>query len=316
MSIKNSERKPPEPPAHNVEAPGADAAEATEASEWAESADHSELAHESTDNAVDESYQSPLKAGADSARSESAATIVDYCVDPEQSITIYRLVGALGVCVVVILVLAGTLTAVCLQKPRMLVVDRTSGGDRVVMMDDREYGLTDNVGFSPDRLTAGGKIYLVRNYLELLYANNPDFREKQLEAAIKLMVDGNGRKFFRYLTDKRILEQQAAESWQATWSPLSVTVDGRDPFTVHAIGVQKLRRIVKGVPIDETNQLNVTVRLSRDPLGRDDRNLHTGYQIDVFDWEVLRNPSDPSDAGRRTPAATAALGTTALPAPK
>ena len=39
------------------------------------------------------------------------------------------------------------------------------------------------------------------------------------------------------------------------------------------------------------NQLNITVRVSRDPLGRDDRNLQTGYQIDVFDWQVLKNPS-------------------------
>ena len=128
------------------------------------------------------------------------------------------------------------------------------------------------------------------------------------------MVDGNGRKFFRYLTEKRILEQQAAESWQASWSPQSITVDPKDPFTVRAIGVQKLRRIVKGTPVDETNQLNVTVRISRDSLGRDDRNLHTGYQIDLFDWTVLKNPTAPTDENQTSPASTAAMTSTLQPA--
>ncbi|MCP9496627.1 MAG: hypothetical protein MSG64_19495 [Pyrinomonadaceae bacterium MAG19_C2-C3] len=286
--------------------------EAPESAESGESAYQSVIGTETAGASEENAYQSVLDGEA--AASARPERIVDYCVDPEQAITIYRLVGALGVCAAVILVLAGTLTMVCLRKPNMLVVDRTSGGDRVVMMDDREFGLTDNVEFTKDRLTAGGKIYLVRNYLELLYGNNPDYREKQLEAAIKLMVDGNGRKFFRYLSEKRILEQQAAESWQASWSPQSITVDPKDSFTVRAIGVQKLRRIVHGTPVDETNQLNVTVRISRDSLGRDDRNLHTGYQIDMFDWTVLKNPTAPTDENQTSQASTAAMTSALQPA--
>jgi len=217
--------------------------------------------------------------------------IVDYCLDPEQSLTNYRLVGVVGVCAAVIVVLSIALLIVTFQKPRLVVVDRTQGGDRVVMMDDRAFGLTDSVEFTKDRLTAQGKIYLVRNYLELLYSNNPDYRERQLEAAIKLMVTENGRKFFRYLKEKHILEQEAAESWQATWSPQAITVDPDDPFMVRAIGVQKLRRKVGGTVVEEVHQLNLRVRLVRDELGRDDRNLLTGYLVDLFDWDELKNPT-------------------------
>ncbi len=217
--------------------------------------------------------------------------IVDYCVDPEQSLTNYRLVGVVGVCAAVIVVLSVALLAVTFQKPRLVIVDRTQGGDRVVVMDDRAFGLTDSVEFTKDQLTAQGKIYLVRNYLELLYSNNPDYRERQLEAALKLMVTENGRKFFRYLKEKHILEQEAAESWQATWSPQAITIDPDDPFMVRAIGVQKLRRKVGGTVVEEAHQLNLRVRIVKDELGREDRNLLTGYLVDVFDWDELKNPT-------------------------
>ncbi|MCA1626731.1 MAG: hypothetical protein LC742_02035, partial [Acidobacteria bacterium] len=42
--------------------------------------------------------------------------------------------------------------------------------------------------------------------------------------------------------------------------------------------------------VEETRQLNVIVKLSRDQLGRDDRNLRTGYLVDWFDWNELRDP--------------------------
>lgn len=230
--------------------------------------------------------------------------IVDYCVDPEQSLTNYRLVRVVGVCAAVIVVLSIALLVVTFQKPRLVVVDRTQGGDRVVMMDDRAFGLTDSVEFTKDRLTAQGKIYLVRNYLELLYSNNPDYRERQLEAAIKLMVTENGRKFFRYLKDKRILEQEAAESWQATWSPQAITVDPNDPFMVRAVGVQKLRRKVGGSVVEETHQLNLRVRIVKDELGRDDRNLLTGYLVDLFDWDELKNLTLPASSASTANAQT------------
>lgn len=226
----------------------------------------------------------------DVTREPQVERVIEYCADPEQAITNYRLVGVVGLMVVVMLVQTAFCLMLYLRRPDRIVVDRTGGGDRVVTMNDREYGLTDTVEFRPDAPTEGDKKYLVTRYLELLYGNNPDRRDRQLEQAIRLMTPLNGRRFFNYLRDNRILEQQAAESWQAVWSPQSVTVDANDSFTVRAIGVQRLTRLVNGASVEETRQLNVIVKLSRDQLGRDDRNLRTGYLVDWFDWKELRDP--------------------------
>ena len=226
----------------------------------------------------------------DVARKPQVERVIEYCADPEQAITNYRLVGVVGLMVVVMLVQTAFCLMLYLRRPDRIVVDRTGGGDRVVTMNNREYGLTDAVEFRPDAPTEGDKKYLVTRYLELLYGNNPDRRDRQLEQAIRLMTPLNGRRFFNYLRDNRILEQQAAESWQAVWSPQSVTVDANDSFTVRAIGVQRLTRLVNGASVEETRQLNVIVKLSRDQLGRDDRNLRTGYLVDWFDWNELREP--------------------------
>jgi len=225
------------------------------------------------------------------AAASSPERVIEYCADPEQTMTNYRLVGVVGLCVVVVLVQTIFCLMLYLRRPDRIVVDRTAGGDRVVVINDREYSLTDNIEFGKDAPTAGDKKYLTSRYLELIYGNNPDGRDKQLERAIRLMMPINGRKFFNYLKDNRILEQQAAESWQAVWTSQTITVDANDPFTVRAIGLQRLTRIVNGASIEETRQLNVIVKLSRDQLGRDDRNLRTGYLVDWFDWNELKNPN-------------------------
>ncbi len=235
--------------------------------------------------------------------------VIEYCADPEQTMTNYRLVGVVGLCVVVVLVQTIFCLMLYLRRPDRIVVDRTAGGDRVVVINDREYGLTDNIEFGKDAPTAGDKKYLTSRYLELIYGNNPDGRDKQLERAIRLMMPINGRKFFNYLKDNRILEQQAAESWQAVWTPQTITVDANDPFTVRAIGIQRLTRIVNGASIEEARQLNVIVKLSRDQLGRDDRNLRTGYLVDWFDWNELKSPHGQAP----TTGSTAAISSNAQP---
>src|SRR5215217_802238 len=83
-------------------------------------------------------------------RSDSQERIVDHVADPDTVESNRRLVGALGVCVIIILVQAAFNLTLYLRRPDRIVVDRTAGGDRVVVMNDREYGPTDSVGFSPD----------------------------------------------------------------------------------------------------------------------------------------------------------------------
>jgi hypothetical protein len=183
-----------------------------------------------------------------------------------------------------------------LRRPDTIVVDRTAGGDRVVIMNNRAYGLTDGVQLKRDELTDGDKKYLASVFLSLYYGNNPDYRDQQLNEAINLMVAARGREMFNYLKQNRVLEQQAAESWQAKWAQQQVSVDPSDPFTVRVIGVQTLTRVVNQRPVEETHQLNVTVKLAKDELGRDERNRRTGYQVTWFGWEELKNPTAATDS--------------------
>lgn len=223
------------------------------------------------------------------ARAARAASfsVVEYVADPEQVITLHRLLGVLGVLVVVVLGQVAFSLLLYLRKPDTLIVDRTAGGDRVVTLNNREYGLTDQVKFGRDQLTEGDKKYLAGHFLELYYGHNPDRRDQQLNEALSLMVAARGREMFNYLKHNRILEQQAAESWQAVWTPQQSAVDAADPFTVRVIGTQQLTRLINQRPVIETHQLQVTVKLAKDELGRADRNQRTGYQIAWFGWEEV-----------------------------
>lgn len=233
---------------------------------------------------------------------------VDYVADPEQTLTLRRLLGVLGILVIVVLVQAAFNLTLYLRRPDRIVVDRTAGGDRVVVMNNREYGLTDGVGFSRDQLTDGDKKYLASHFLGLYYGNNPDIRGQQLNELIKLMIAQRGRELFNYLKQNRILEREAAESWQAKWTEQQIGVDRADPFTVRIIGVQQLTRIINQRPVEETHQLNVTVKLAKDELGRDERNKRTGYQVAWFGWEELKGTSPPPPAGSASSSAAGAVG--------
>ncbi len=239
--------------------------------------------------------------------------IVDYVADPEQVLTNHRLLGVLGVLVCIVLVQAAFNLTLYLRRPDTIVVDRTAGGDRVVVVNNREYGLTDGVQFSRDRLTDGDKKYLASHFLELYYGNNPDIRDQQLNEAIKLMVVARGRELFNYLKQNHVLEQQAAESWQARWTQQQISIDPAEPFTVRVIGVQQLTRIVNQRPVEETHQLNLTVKLAKDELGRDERNKRTGYQVAWFGWEELKNAPASSDSSAGLSSPTSATVARPLP---
>jgi hypothetical protein len=255
---------------------------------------------------IDEIDEQGMSAQSVTDESKATERIVDYVADPEQTVTNHRLLGVLGVLVVLVLVQAAFNLVLYLRRPDTIVVDRTAGGDRVVVMNNREYGLTDNVQFSPDHLTDGDKKYLASYFLKLYYGNNPDYRDQQLNEAINLMVASRGRELFNYLKQNRILEQQASESWQAKWTEQQISVDAADPFTVHVIGLQQLTRIINQRPVEETHQLNVTVKLARDELGRDERNKRTGYQVTWFGWDELKNTASLGDGGSEQAALSSA----------
>jgi hypothetical protein len=103
-----------------------------------------------------------------------------------------------------------------------------------------------------------------------------------------MMAPDSALKFARYLKQEAILEKQRQESWQSVWTVQDVSVDPRDRYLVRVIGRQDLRRLEAGAPVEETRQLNLSVRLMADPNGRADRNLRSGFIISSFEYKEIQ----------------------------
>jgi hypothetical protein len=100
------------------------------------------------------------------------------------------------------------------------------------------------------------------------------------------------------MRERGVVDQQRAESWQAVWTPMDVSVDRSDPYTVSVIGKQEITKVVGGAAQTETKQLRLTVKLVADPKGRADRNLRTGFLVAVLDTHEL--PGSAAPAGTST----------------
>jgi hypothetical protein len=171
------------------------------------------------------------------------------------------------------------------RRPDRIVVDRSSG--RVLMINDREYGETDAVKMTPDQVGDADKKYLVSEYVRLIYAINPATRAADLKAALEMMVPQSAAKFAAYLKEQRILERQRAEVWQAVWTPQDVSIDRLDPYTLRVIGKQEITKVVNNSSLQETKQLQLTIKLVADPVGRNDFNRRTGFLVAAIDYKEL-----------------------------
>ena len=171
------------------------------------------------------------------------------------------------------------------RRPDRIVVDRSSG--RVLSINDREYGETDAVKMMPDQPGEADKKYLVAEYVRLLYAINPSTRAADLKAALEMMVPRSATRFAGYLKEQQILERQRAESWQAVWTPQDISIDRLDPYTLRVIGKQEITKLNNNSVIQETKQLQLTVKLVADPAGRNDSNRRTGFLIAAIDYKEL-----------------------------
>lgn len=171
------------------------------------------------------------------------------------------------------------------RRPDRIVVDRSNG--RVLMINDREFGETDAVKMAPDSAGDADKKYLVGEYVRLLYAINPATRAADLKAALEMMIPQSAAKFAGYLKDQRLLEKQRAESWQAVWSAQDVSIDRLDPFTLRVIGKQEITKVINNSSLQETKQLQLTIKLVADPAGRNDSNRRTGFLVAAIDYMEL-----------------------------
>ena len=205
--------------------------------------------------------------------------------DPQDVRTIFQLLSLLLITLALFVLSAAGNAYQYWRRPDRIVVDRSNG--RVLMINDRQYGETDAVKMTPDQPNDGDKKYLVGEYVRALYAVNPVIRATQIKTALEMMVPKSATIFAGYLKDHHILEQQRAESWQAVWTPQDVTIDRADPYTVRVIGRQEVTKIINNQTVQESKQLQLTVKLAADPAGRTDQNRRMGFLVAAIDYKEI-----------------------------
>src|SRR6266571_8552705 len=176
-----------------------------------------------------------------------------------------------------------------IQRPDRIVVDMSSG--RTVMINDSELGATEAVLLEKDKLQIADMDYVVKAYLEYLYRVDQTSRSKDIEAALRLMVPGQAKKFAQYLTDQKILQTQREQQWNATWKTEYLEHAPGKPLTVKVYGTQDVDMVVKNESKHVTKHLLLTVELLPDApengTFRLDRNLRSGFRINSVDYKEL-----------------------------
>jgi hypothetical protein len=196
-----------------------------------------------------------------------------------------------------LIALAFTITAVAIvgvvyksiQRPDRIVVDMASG--RAVMINDREFGATEAVKLEKDKLQLADMDYVVKAFLDYLYRVDQRSRSRDIEAALRLMVPGQAKKFAQYLTDQKILQTQREQQWNAVWKPEYVEHAAGKPLTMKVYGTQEIDMVVKNQSKHLTKHILLTVDLlpdaPEDGTFRLDRNLRSGFRINALDYKEL-----------------------------
>ena len=70
-------------------------------------------------------------------------------------------------------------------------------------------------------------------------------RSKDIEAALRLMVTGQAKKFAQYLTEQKILQTQREQQWNATWKAEYLEHAPGKPLTVKVYGTQDIDMVIK-----------------------------------------------------------------------
>lgn len=222
----------------------------------------------------------------------SDVTAMTVYRDPADVKTVFNLTRLLILMAVIIVASGSANIFQYVRRPDRIVVDGSTG--RVLSINDRNYGREENVEFGPDRLTPEDKLYATKEFVRYLYRIDPATRQRDLAKALTMMVPDSAVKFSNWMKQRGVLDQQQAESWQALWTTMDVSVDRSDAYTVNVIGKQEITKVVGGATQNETKQLRVTVKLVADPKGRADRNLRTGFLIAMLDVHELPDSSAPS----------------------
>lgn len=209
--------------------------------------------------------------------------------DPADVRTIRRQSRLIILALAIVVAAVSGIVYKAIQKPDRIVVDMSSG--RTVMINDRELGATEAVKLEKDKLQLADMDYVVKMYVEYLYRVDQRSRSKDVEAALRLMVPGQAKKFAEYLTQQKILQTQREQQWNATWKPEYVEHAPGKPLTVKVYGTQDIDMVVKNKSKHQTKHILLTVELLPDApengTFRLDRNLRSGFRINSIDYKEL-----------------------------
>lgn len=176
-----------------------------------------------------------------------------------------------------------------IQRPDRIVVDMTSG--RAVMINNRELGATEAVKLEKDKLQLADMDYVVKAFVEYLYRVDQRSRSKDIEAALRLMVPGQAKKFAQYLTDQKVLQTQREQQWNALWKTEYLEHAPGKALTVKVYGTQEIDMVIKNESKHATKHVLLTVELLPDApengTFRLDRNLRSGFRINSIDYKEL-----------------------------
>jgi hypothetical protein len=176
-----------------------------------------------------------------------------------------------------------------IQRPDRIVVDMSSG--RTVMINDREFGATEAIKLEKDKLQLADMDYVVKAFVDYLYRVDQRSRSKDIEAALRLMVPGQAKKFAEYLTEQKVLQTQREQQWSAIWKPEYLEHAPGKPLTVKVYGTQEIDMVVKNESKHAIKHLLLTVELLPDApengTFRLDRNLRSGFRINSIDYKEL-----------------------------
>jgi hypothetical protein len=218
----------------------------------------------------------------------SLAPVVCYR-DPADVRTIRRQSRLIAIAFVITAIAVVGVVYKSIQRPDRIVVDMSSG--RAVMINDRELGATESVKLEKDKLQLADMDYVVKAFLDYLYRVDQRSRSKDIEAALRLMVPGQAKKFAQYLTENKTLQMQREQTWNASWKVEYLEHAPGKPLTVKVYGTQEIDMVVKNESKHAIKHLLLTVELLPDApengTFRLDRNLRSGFRINSVDYKEL-----------------------------
>lgn len=186
-----------------------------------------------------------------------------------------NLIGLLAIFCVILSLISGVLY---FKRPTVNTIIKTIDGQRVISINDKEFGCGEPIELGQDHLSNDDKTYLSNQFAKWIYGVYLPSRDSQIESALNLIEDKKFLKEYSQQLTSGQLQVEKSEQWNAVWQEQKITVDDNNPMLIRIIGTQKLSRIINNVSRKEDVQYELTIELTTDNK-RDDNDLRTGFRI-------------------------------------